>query len=135
MNRTFIELDINSVVIKQKLRENNGDLSTLENSVRKLGLLSPVIVDTNNVLISGGRRLEACRKAGITKIPAFRFDVDANSMRAMDIQSDENLCRQPLSSKELEKHIQIKKSLMSGKSPNRVSGIFSKIRRLFKHES
>jgi len=128
-------LAINSITIKRQLRENNGNLSTLENSIRKLGLLFPIIVDFNNVLISGKRRLEACRNAGITKIPALKLDIDADSMTALDIRSDENLCRQPLSSKELEKHIQIKKSLMTGKSPKRVSGIFSKIRKLFKHES
>ena len=131
MNRAFTEIDIDNVIIKSQLREHNGDLLTLENSIRKLGLLCPVIIDSNNVLISGRRRLAACRNAGIKKIPALKLDIDANSMIALDIQSDENLCRQPLSSRELEKHIQLKKIIMTEKEPTRSRGFFSKFMKLF----
>ena len=135
MNRKLVELDLNSITIKTRPRHDNGDLSTLENSIRKLGLLCPIIVDRNNVLIAGGRRLAACRNAGITTIPALRLDIEFNSMAALDIQSDENLCRQPLSPEELEKHIQMKKSRMTGTTTSRTAGTFSWFKKLFSPKS
>jgi len=130
MNRQLIEIDINNVVIRSRLRENNGDLSTLESSIRKLGLLCPIVVDHDNVLIAGGRRLAACRSAGIATIPVLKLDITYNSMPALDIQSDENLCRQPLSHEELEKHIQVKKSLMTEEKTGRIGGALSWLKRL-----
>jgi len=131
MNKELREIDTASIVVKPRIRENNGDLSTLEKSIRHLGLLSPIIIDRNNILIAGGRRLEACRNIGLTKISVFKLDVEADSMAGLDIQSDENLCRQPLTSAELEKQIQIKKSIMNRLSHMQRPGILSKIKKLF----
>lgn len=131
MNKELREIDIASIIVKPRIRENNGDLSTLERSIRHLGLLSPIIVDLNNILIAGGRRLEACRNIGLTRISAFKLDVEIDSMASLDIQSDENLCRQPLTSTELEKQIQIKKSAMNRLSHMQRPGILSKIKKLF----
>jgi len=132
MKRELTEIDVESVVIKSRLRDDHGDLTTLENSIRKLGLVSPIIVDKDNVLISGGRRLEACRRLGVSKVSALKLDVRADSMTALDIRADENLCREPLSSEELERHIQLKKSAMTGKPPLRGgAGIMPWFKKLF----
>ena len=112
MNRQFETLDINHIVVKPRIRKDNGDLTALEHSIGELGLLHPVIVDRNNILIAGGRRIEACRRAGVLSIPAIKIDIDYDSMTSLDIQSAENLCRIPLSGDELEEHIKLKKSAM-----------------------
>ncbi|MFC1498730.1 ParB N-terminal domain-containing protein [Verrucomicrobiota bacterium] len=132
MNRELIDIDIDKIVVKSHIRQDIGDLSTLEKSIQKAGMLYPIIIDRNNVLISGKRRVEACRNISLTKISAFRLDIDATSMTALDIQSDENLCRQPLSNEELEKHIQMKKEIMSGKTSQSGTGIFARIKNMFK---
>jgi len=131
MNRELIDIGTDSVVVKSRVRQDDGDLATLVNSIRKLGVLAPIIVDKNNVLITGGRRLEACRTAGVGTIPALRLDIDYDGMAALDIQSDENLCRQPLSAEELEKHIQLKKSRMAGESPPAGKGIVTAFKKMF----
>lgn len=107
----LIELAIGDVAEKEPIRADLGDLSTLENSIQRLGLLSPIIVDNQDVILAGRRRLQACRNLGMTTIAALRFDADSGSMKAAEIQSDENLCRLPLSPGELEKTIGLKKSL------------------------
>jgi len=132
MIKQLIDIDINKIVTKPHLREDFGDLGTLENSIKKLGLLHPVIIDADNVLIVGARRLQACRNIGLLEISAVRVDVDFRSMTALDIQSDENLCRKKLSPEELEKHIQVKKSTVTGKTPlAKGRGVLDGLKKMF----
>jgi ParB family chromosome partitioning protein len=124
----LIEIDIDSIVVKNRIREDLGDLTPLERSIKDLGLIFPILVNESNVLISGERRLAACKNIGETTVRALRVDVDENSMHALDIQSGENLCRKPLSNLELEKEIELKKSAMKlGKG-----GVIGSVKNLFK---
>lgn len=103
---------INKIVERPGLRNVADDLASLEKSIRELGLLFPLLVNANNVLIAGYRRLEACRRAGLTTVPVLRLDVDENSLRALDILIQENLCRRDLNIEELEQLIGRKKELL-----------------------
>ncbi len=105
-------IDIGTIEERPGLRSASDDLSTLEKSIRELGLLSPLLVNTNNVLLAGYRRLEACRRVGLSKVPALRIDVDENSLHALDILIQENLCRRDLNAEELETLIGRKKDLL-----------------------
>lgn len=129
MNKEFIELDIENIKVKNTPRKDLGDLSALEHSIRKLGLLAPVVVDKDNNLIAGARRLQACRNVGIPRVPALKVHVDLKSMEALDIQSDENLCRQDLSPEDLEMHI--KSKVDSAKRPGTTKTVFSRIKKWF----
>jgi ParB family chromosome partitioning protein len=131
MKKEVVELDLDSVVTGNRLRVDSGDLSLLEKSIAKLGVLHPIVVDRSNTLIAGARRLEACRNTGLSTIPAVRLDIDVEDMTALAIQSDENLCRLPLSDEELENLIQMKKSLMSGRY-RKGGGLWAKIKSLFR---
>ncbi len=129
MKQKFTELEISRIKTRDKPLRNTGDTTTLENSIRKLGLLSPLIVDPDNVLISGYRRLSACAGIGLKSVPVIRVDVPADSMEALDIQTDENLCRKPLSHDELQQHIQEKKLRMEKITGSR--GFVDRIRKTF----
>jgi ParB/RepB/Spo0J family partition protein len=124
MSGQLMEMEINDIVVKKRVRADLGDLTTLENSIRDVGLLFPLIVDRNKVLISGSRRLQACRNAGVSKVPVMKLDIEFDSMAALDIQAAENLCRQPLSGEELERQIEMKKGLID-------KGILSGIKNMF----
>ena len=130
MHKQYTELDIGKIVVRKRSRQDDGDLSDLVSSIQKLGLLHPIIVDANNVLLAGGRRLAGCRQAGLTTIPAFRLDVAANPMLALDVQADENLCRKPLSPEELDSHIRMKKSAMGVKPTGGATGFLAGLKRL-----
>jgi len=125
MKKEYRELGINEIIVRSRLRSDLGELGTLTSSIRKHGLFSPVIVDNDNILIAGLRRLEACRQAGLTRIPSFKLNTDYRSIDALDIQSDENLCRQPLSQDELEHQIMLKKKVVKG------GGFLSIFKKLF----
>jgi ParB family chromosome partitioning protein len=130
MKGEVVELDVSQISTKLEIRKEMGDMTTLEGSIRKLGLIQPIVVDRNNVLISGSRRLAACRNCGHSPIRSLRLDCDYSEMIAMDIQSDENLCRLPLSPEELEKNIQMKKNAMKDNKHLRPRGIISTVKKM-----
>ncbi len=105
-------LEINEIIERPGLRNATDDLASLEKSIRDLGLLFPLLVNSSNVLIAGYRRLEACRRIGLRSVPILRIDVDEHSLRALDILVQENLCRRDLNPEELEHLIERKKELL-----------------------
>lgn len=133
MDRQYFDINPDDVVVGRRLRDDNGDLGSLVDSVRKLGVLAPIIVDRDNVLIAGARRLEACRQAGLQEIPAVKLDVAHDGMTAIDIQTDTNLCRLPLTPGELEAHIGAKKAILSGRAPQ-PSGVLGRVKRILSRE-
>ena len=130
MNTEYINLDIDTIVIKSRRRKDLGDLSILEGSIRRLGVLKPVIIGNDNVLIAGERRLAACRNIGLDQIPAVKVDVECDSITALNIQVDLNLCRKQFSSEELDAIIEMKKSL-AGESPKENLCLLSKTKAWF----
>ena len=55
--------------------KDDGDMEQLTESIRSQGVLTPLVVRPLGTgeyeVISGHRRLHACKKAGIEMIPAF----------------------------------------------------------------
>jgi ParB family chromosome partitioning protein len=131
MRREFVEVDIDEVTLKESIREDVGDIGMLTASVSKVGLLNPILIDRSNILITGARRIAACRAAGIRQLPAIRLDTDYNSMAALDIQVDMNLCRQPLTGKEVEKLIGKKRLAASRQNADTPGGMLSRFKQLF----
>lgn len=109
---TVEAVKINEIIERPGLRNAGDDLDSLQKSIRELGLLAPLLVNTSNVLIAGYRRLEACRRLNWVTVPVIRFDVDENSLQALDILIQENLCRRDLDAEELEALIGRKKDLL-----------------------
>ncbi len=111
-NHQLETLEIDKIVERPGSRNESDDLRSLEKSIGDLGLLFPLLVNTDNVLIAGSRRLEACRRLGWKTVPIFRVDVEENSLRALDILIQENLCRRDLNVEELETLIGRKKDFL-----------------------
>ncbi|NQU40661.1 MAG: ParB N-terminal domain-containing protein [Lentisphaerae bacterium] len=131
MQKEYVELDIGEVILKEPIRDDAGDLTILTASVSKLGILIPIIVDRNNVLIAGWRRLAACRAAGISQLPTIRLDTTYDHMSALDVQVDLNLCRLPLTTLEVDKLIS-KKQLASNRAGSGDKGVLPRIRQLIR---
>ena len=78
--------------------KDDDDMNQLTESIRQQGVLNPIMVrplDTGEYeVISGHRRLHACKKAGIEKIPAFICSMDRSE--AVVAMVDSNLHREKL---------------------------------------
>ena len=82
--------------------KDDDDMEQLTESIRQQGVLNPIMVrplDTGEYeVISGHRRLHACKKAGIEMIPAFIYSMDRSE--AVVAMVDSNLHREKLSPSE-----------------------------------
>lgn len=69
------DLDINSIIIGERYRKELGDIIALADSIKEQGLLQPVGVDKDNVLVFGERRIRAFQQLGWSRIPVRRVNV------------------------------------------------------------
>lgn len=95
-----MEMRVNDIVEEKRIRQNLGDLSELMKSMRQFGLMNPILVDEQNKLIAGGRRLEAARRMGWTTIDV-KVIVHPNPVEALEMEIDENIQRKNLTPDEL----------------------------------
>lgn len=84
---------IDEIKTKERLRRSLGDLSQLKSSIQEVGLLQPIIINERDELISGFRRLEACRQMGWPQIDVIAIDTGANPVRMLDMEFHENMGR------------------------------------------
>ncbi|MEN2998902.1 MAG: ParB N-terminal domain-containing protein, partial [Brevinematia bacterium] len=78
-----------------------GDITPLKRSMKELGLLNPIIVSEDYVLIAGYRRLLSAKELGWKKIVARVISLDKKQMFD-DIEFDENYVRKNLLQEEIE---------------------------------
>lgn len=78
--------------------EENEEMEMLTQSIKENGILSPLIVrpieNSEYEIISGHRRLFASKRAGLTEVPAFVYEMDID--RATIALVDSNLHREHL---------------------------------------
>ena len=72
-------------------RKEMGDVRELAESIRNKGQIHPILLDRNNNLVCGGRRLAACITAGISVKAAYTDQVDPLVLRELELE--ENLRR------------------------------------------
>jgi ParB family chromosome partitioning protein len=95
-----MQVRIEDITIKYRIRKNLGDLSQLMESLKKYGLMNPIIINRNNELIAGHRRLEAARNLGWKTIPVLVLDREADAEK-LEIEIEENTQRKELTTDEL----------------------------------
>ena len=68
-------IPIKDIIIKERYRKEFGDIDTLADNISSVGLLQPVVINENNELIDGQRRILAYQKLGRNEIPYFKIDL------------------------------------------------------------
>lgn len=104
MNTQYVEMKISDIIIKDRLRDVQDDeyLEVLQENISQIGLIEPIIVDKNNVLIAGAHRLKASQNLGMETIKTLVQDIDVETNEdAKIIEVCENLIRKNLSNKEI----------------------------------
>ena len=71
-------------------RRDLGDLEELTESIRRFGLLSPIVITTGNVLISGNRRLAVMRTLGHRTVPVWVVQGVSDKLSTVLAIQDEN---------------------------------------------
>lgn len=88
-------INIKDVKVGERMRREFGDIEDLASSIARLGLLNPIVIDENNALVAGHRRLLACMHLGWEDIPfTKRSDLDDTTRK--EIELEENIRRKDL---------------------------------------
>lgn len=95
MAKKYIEIVNIKIDREARQRREIGDTSDLEASLKKIGLLNPILVDEEFNLIAGERRLTAAKNLGWEKIE-FRLKSELTPHEKKLVELDENLRRKDL---------------------------------------
>lgn len=95
-----MKLDISQIRIPVRIRKNPGDISSLTTSIHRHGLLHPILVSDNYVLIAGYRRLLATQRLGHKTIDAQIVYVEDEKAQ-YELELEENLHRKNFTEQEL----------------------------------
>ena len=103
MTKTLIDLKVTDIKTADNVRSDLGNIVELANSIEGVGLIQPITVDENNVVITGHRRLAAMThlvKGGTwpkdKTVQVYQNGTDTDSDRVA-VQLVENVQRQDLS--------------------------------------
>lgn len=92
------------------------DVSDLEKSIQTLGLIAPLVISSDNVILAGARRYQALLNLGYTSAPVMV--VDRGPLEKELVSIDENLVRKDLSKIEIESHLRRAKEIYQSLNPN-----------------
>ncbi len=100
MSTNYHEVLITNIAIGDRFRVEYGDMDGLKRSIEKFGLLEPIILDRENNLLAGGRRLRAHTELSRDRIPALYID-EVDDVLAREIELEENIQRENLTWQEV----------------------------------
>lgn len=94
---SFHSIPLSSIITNREGRQRReiNNIPELADSIQRLGLINPIVVTRDSVLVTGERRLEACRVLGWTNIPAqYTDELPDHTLRAIELE--ENIKREAL---------------------------------------
>jgi ParB family chromosome partitioning protein len=95
-----VQVSLDDIIVKKRVRKELGDIAALADSMKRYGQMSPIVLNSRNQLIAGGRRLEAARYLGWRTINAIVMDINDN-LPLLEYEMEENLQRQNFTPEEL----------------------------------
>ncbi|MFQ3620170.1 MAG: ParB N-terminal domain-containing protein [Spirochaetales bacterium] len=95
-----MQMRIEDIKIRKRVRKSLGDLNALMESMRKYGLLQPIVVDSENNLIAGYRRLEAAKQLGWKTISVVVLG-RTEEVDRLQMELEENIQRKDFTMDEL----------------------------------
>ena len=100
--RIELERRLESIVVGARHRKDLGDIPALMHSIEEVGLLQPITITPDGVLVCGARRLEAMRRLGRHTLKVWVRSGISDELSQLLAQQDENALRKPLSPLEAE---------------------------------
>ena len=95
-----MKVSISSIIVRDRVRKDPGDISSLMNSMREHGQLNPIALTRDNELIAGQRRLLAAQRLSWQYIEAHIVERDS-AVEKLQLELEENVHRKDFSPEEL----------------------------------
>lgn len=90
-----MKIKLEDIRLKERIRIDLGDIVSLADSIKSVGLINPILLDEDNYLIAGQRRLEAVKLLGWEEIPCTRVS-ELSEFDKKRIELEENVHRKEL---------------------------------------
>ena len=74
--KDFAPIAVDSIKIGSRFRKDLGDIASLAEDIKQIGLLHPIVIKQNRELICGLRRIEAFKLLGKSEVPAHIVNLD-----------------------------------------------------------
>lgn len=94
-----MQIPIDQITVKKRIRKDLGDIDALVDSLRRFGLMNPILLNKKYVLIAGGRRFHAAKILGWQTINAVVIDAD-DELTRLEYEIEENLQRREFNDEE-----------------------------------
>ncbi|MDJ0621725.1 MAG: ParB N-terminal domain-containing protein [Desulfocapsaceae bacterium] len=88
-----IAIDLIKVDDEVRIRREIGNLQPLVDSIGKVGLINPILIDEQSNLIAGYRRLEACKKLKMEEVEVKIVEFGGDMLKKLDVELAENFFR------------------------------------------
>ncbi|MCD6395980.1 MAG: ParB N-terminal domain-containing protein, partial [Spirochaetaceae bacterium] len=95
-----MQIRINDIQIKKRIRKDIGNINELAESMKLHGLMNPIVINKENELIAGYRRLASAKKLGWNKIEVTVVDAP-EKINKLEMEIEENLYRKDFTSDEI----------------------------------
>jgi ParB family chromosome partitioning protein len=98
-----MKIAIDEIVVEEavRIRKEAGNIEVLQSSIEKVGLINPVMIDENNQLIAGYRRLTACKNLGWKEIEVTVVQLKGDPIKMLDVEIAENFFRKDFTPEEI----------------------------------
>lgn len=93
-------VDIDRIVVGDRIRKDFGDIQELADNIKKNGLLNPLTVNGDYKLLAGERRLKACKLLGWSQVDV-RMVESEDEAQDIEIELSENNVRRNFTGSEL----------------------------------
>jgi len=97
---SVMKLKIDEIIVKNRIRADSGNLTPLKESMNRSGLLNPVSITKDKILLAGFRRLESARQLGWEEIEC-RIVNAVTPIEKFNVEVEENLTRKQFDESEL----------------------------------
>lgn len=92
-----MQVAIKDIKVSERIRKDVGDIEELARSINKVGLIHPIIISEDYQLLSGYRRLQACKSLGWIAVDAhIAPSVADDELSKLDWEYHENIGRKDL---------------------------------------
>ena len=96
---------IEDIIVRKRIRKDMGDIDALAESLKRYGQISPIVISNKNVLIAGGRRLEAAKRLGWRTINTI-ISENTDELSRLELEIEENIQRRDFTMEEAEEATQ-----------------------------
>ncbi len=96
-----IAIELIKVDEEVRIRKEIGNLQPLVDSIAKVGLINPILIDEQSNLVAGYRRLAACKKLNMKEVDVRIVEFGGDMMKMLDVEVAENFFRKDFTPEEV----------------------------------